>query len=123
MRMLSVSNRPTAVFASNDDMAAGLILAAHALGIDVPRELSVAGFDDTQLATIVWPTLTTIHQPVREMSYVATQLLIELINGADPPLVTRLPHRMMERGSTAPPPDTSEPRLVNQATSRTPTHV
>ncbi len=101
-RMLSKADRPTAVFASNDDMAAGLILAAHELGIDVPRELSVAGFDDTQLAGIVWPTLTTIHQPTREMSYAATGLLIEMITGGDPPPATRLDYRMMTRGSTAP---------------------
>lgn len=101
-RMLSRADRPTAVFASNDDMAAGLILAAHELGIDVPRELSVAGFDDTQLAGIVWPTLTTIHQPTRDMSYAATGLLIDAITGGDPPPATQLGYRMMIRGSTAP---------------------
>ena len=101
-RMLSKADRPTAVFASNDDMAAGLILAAHELGIDVPRELSVAGFDDTQLAGIVWPTLTTIHQPTRDMSYAATGLLIDMITGGEPPPATRLAYRMMTSGSTAP---------------------
>lgn len=101
-RMLSKASRPTAVFASNDDMAAGLILAAHEFGIEVPGELSVAGFDDTQLAGIVWPTLTTIHQPTREMSHVATELLIDLITGGNPPAATRLEYRMMTRGSTAP---------------------
>lgn len=101
-RMLSKASRPTAVFASNDDMAAGLILAAHEFGIDVPGELSVAGFDDTQLAGIVWPTLTTIHQPTREMSHAATGLLIDLITDGDPPHANRLDYRMMTRGSTAP---------------------
>lgn len=103
-RMLARADRPTAVFSSNDDMAAGLIHEAHRLGIAVPRGLSVAGFDDTQLAAIVWPTLTTIHQPVREMSYTATRLLIDLIDNGGPPPATRLAHRMMKRGSTAPPP-------------------
>jgi LacI family transcriptional regulator len=100
--MLSKAHRPTAVFASNDDMAAGVILAAHELGLDVPGELSVAGFDDTQLAAIVWPTLTTIHQPTREMSHAATGLLIDLITGGNPPLANQLGYRMMTRGSTAP---------------------
>jgi LacI family transcriptional regulator len=103
-RMLSHSTPPTAVFAANDDMAAGAIVAAHELGIEIPDELSIAGFDDTQLAGIVWPTLTTIHQPVYDMAFAATGLLIELIKGGDVPPVTKLAYRMVRRASTAPPP-------------------
>jgi LacI family transcriptional regulator len=102
-KLLSQAGRPTAIFASNDDMAAGVILAAHELGIDVPRELSVAGFDDSQLASIVWPMLTTIHQPSFEMAHTATALLIALIRKEKVAPVTRVAFRMVVRGSTSPP--------------------
>jgi LacI family transcriptional regulator len=101
--LLRRADRPTAIFASNDDMAAGVILAAHELGLDVPAALSVAGYDDTQLARIVWPTLTTIHQPTYNMAHAATGLLIGLIRGNDVPRITRLDFTMQKRGSTAPP--------------------
>ena len=60
--------RPTAIFASNDDMAAGIVAVALGLGIKIPAELSVAGFDDTPIAEAIWPALTTIHQPIAEMA-------------------------------------------------------
>ena len=101
--LLRRADRPTAIFASNDDMAAGVVLAAHELGLEVPGDLSVAGYDDTQLARIVWPTLTTIHQPTYNMSHCATGLLIDLIRGKDVPRVTRLDFTMQKRGSTAAP--------------------
>jgi LacI family transcriptional regulator len=101
--LLRRADRPTAIFASNDDMAAGVVLAAHELGLDVPADLSVAGYDDTELARIVWPALTTIHQPTYTMSHAATGLLIDLIRGKEVPRVTRLDFTMRKRGSTAPP--------------------
>lgn len=89
--------RPTAVFACNDDMAAGVLAAALRLGISVPDQLSIAGFDDSSIATIVWPQLTTIRQPVDAMAEQAVRLLVE----ADGPARLRLPYAMIERGSTA----------------------
>jgi LacI family transcriptional regulator len=77
--LLENEDRPTAIFASNDDMAAGALAAAHRLGLDVPRNLSIAGFDDTPLATTVWPSLTTIRQPVAELTRVGLQMLVEEI--------------------------------------------
>lgn len=99
-RLLSRADRPTAVFASNDDMAAGVMLVAHELGLGIPAQLSVAGFDDTQLASIVWPTLTTIHQPSYEMAHAATGLLISRVKDIEVPHVSRLKHQMVVRGST-----------------------
>ena len=84
-------------------MAAGAIVAAHELGIEIPDELSIAGFDDTQVAVSVWPTLTTIHQPVYDMAFAATGLLIQLIKGEEVAPVTKLAYRMVRRASTAPP--------------------
>lgn len=77
--LLELSTRPSAIFASNDDMAAAAIAVAHRRGLDVPRDLTVCGFDDTALATTVWPELTTIRQPVAEMSRHAVLLLLESI--------------------------------------------
>ena len=99
-RLLARPEPPTAIFASNDDMAAGVLVAAHERGIHVPADLSVAGFDDTELAGIVWPTLTTVHQPVYEMAYRATDLLIDRIKGVAVPPVTWLEHGLKLRGST-----------------------
>ncbi len=96
---LDMANPPTAIFAANDDMAAGVLAVAHDRGIDLPGQLSVGGFDDTTLARTVWPPLTTIHQPMQELARTATDLLIA---GGD---LThrRLPHTLIERASVAPP--------------------
>jgi LacI family transcriptional regulator len=77
--LLSLPGRPTAIFASNDDMAAGIVASAHMLGLKVPEDVSVAGFDDTELATNIWPELTTIQQPIVEMSRKAVELLVAVI--------------------------------------------
>jgi LacI family transcriptional regulator len=68
---------PTAIFASNDDMAAAVVSVAHRRGLDVPGDLTVVGFDDTAPATTVWPELTTIRQPVSAMAAAALELLLE----------------------------------------------
>ena len=104
LRMLDLPQPPTAIFASNDDMAAGVMRAAHERGVDVPSQLSVAGFDDSQIAEIVWPALTTIHQPTADMAGVATGLLIDLLRGKEARPVTELAYTFVERGSTAPAP-------------------
>lgn len=77
-QLLSRRQRPTAVFASNDDMALGVLAAAQRLGLPVPGELSVAGFDDSPTAALVWPPLTTVRQPVAEMARTAVEMLVSL---------------------------------------------
>ncbi len=79
-RLLNLKEPPTAIFASNDDMAAAVIAVAHRRGLDVPRDLTVCGFDDTALATTVWPPLTTIRQPVSDMAREAVAMLAREIN-------------------------------------------
>ena len=74
--LINAKNRPTAVFASNDDMAAAAISAAHMKNIQVPTALSVVGFDDTLLASTVWPHISTVRQPLQEMAKVAVELLV-----------------------------------------------
>lgn len=97
-QFFALSDRPSAIFAANDDMAAGVLAVAHDDGIEVPRDLSVVGFDDTTLSRTVWPPLTTIHQPMFELAFTATGLLLsgEFAH-------RRLPHRLVERASAAPP--------------------
>ena len=81
-RLLTNGFNPTAIFASNDDMAAATMAIAHRKGLDVPGDLSVAGFDDTPLATTVWPELTTVRQPIADMAREAVRLLVEQIKAA-----------------------------------------
>lgn len=78
-QLLSGSRRPSAIFASNDDMAAAAIAVAHRLHLDVPRDLTIVGFDDTPLATTIWPALTTIRQPVAAMARKAIEMLLDEI--------------------------------------------
>lgn len=73
------ARRPTAIFASNDDMAAAAIAVALRLRLEVPRDLTIVGFDDTPLATTIWPALTTIRQPAAAMARKAIEMLLEEI--------------------------------------------
>jgi LacI family transcriptional regulator len=74
-QLLSLDTPPSAIFACNDDMAAAAITVAHQRRINVPGEISICGFDDTPLASAIWPALTTIRQPIRDMSREAIGLL------------------------------------------------
>lgn len=98
-RLLALPRPPTAIFAANDDMALGAVSAAQRHGLQVPADLSVAGFDDSPLASQVWPQLTTVRQPVAEMAVAAVDMLVQRAE----PAAAVLPHALVERGSTAPP--------------------
>lgn len=74
-RLLGAGPAPTAIFASNDDMAAGVIAAAHRRSMKVPGDLSVVGFDDTAIGAAIWPRLTTVRQPIFEIARTAVKLL------------------------------------------------
>jgi len=100
---------PTAIFASNDDMAAATTAVAHRKGLDVPGDISIVGFDDTPLATTVWPELTTIRQPIADMAREAVRLLIEGIKGrrsGNPPQVVHrgVKFTLVKRESSGPVP-------------------
>lgn len=103
-QLLDLPTRPTAIFASNDDMAAGVIAACYRRRIQIPQELSVAGFDDTPLAATISPSLTTIYQPSQELASEAVGLLLEEIAApSDTPKRHLLDYRLVTRDSTAPP--------------------
>lgn len=102
-QLLDLPDRPTAVFASNDDMAAAVISLAHRRGLDVPRDLSVTGFDDTPIAVKLWPPLTTVRHPGARVASEAASLAIALARGAPPPAnrITKLPFELVLRESIA----------------------
>lgn len=105
--LFAMKDRPTAIFASNDEMAAGVIAATYKHGLSVPNDISVAGFDDAEIASAIWPQLTTIKQPIADMSKEAVRILI---SGAlrsqtesQPGERSRmLPFELVERQSTGP---------------------
>lgn len=99
--LLNQKEPPTAIFASNDDMAAGVVSVASRLGISVPDQLSVGGFDDTPLAQILYPQLTTIKQPIYEMGHMAANLLIKPPKAEDRLSSYCLDHKLIVRDSTS----------------------
>ena len=102
--LFRLEQRPTAIVAGNDDMAAGAIVAAREVGLDLPTELSVAGFDDSPTALHTWPPLTTVRQPIVEIASQAAVLLLEWIRGERDAHVRRtFDCRLVVRRSTSPP--------------------
>ncbi|KRA83961.1 LacI family DNA-binding transcriptional regulator [Altererythrobacter sp. Root672] len=102
--LLDRADRPTAVFAANDFMAAGAIVAATSLGLQVPRDVSITGFDDSAIANFIWPPLTTVRQPIRAMARAAIEYLVAVASERDNPEPrTELPLKLVIRESSAPP--------------------
>lgn len=104
-RLLALDAPPTAIFASNDDMAAGAVTSAHRMGLDVPSQLTVCGFDDSWIATTTYPELTTIHQPIGAMAIRGVLLLAELVqlynNGKRTSRQVKMAHALVARQSDA----------------------
>jgi len=101
--LLSLTTPPTAIIASSDAEALGVLRAARDLGVDVPGELSVVGFDDIPEARYVDPGLTTVRQPMSEMGRTAAQLLLDAIRDNEPcgPSI-EIPTELVIRGTTGP---------------------
>ena len=104
-QLLARSPRPTAIFACNDEMAAGVYKAAQRMGISIPGDLSVVGYDDSPLASQLWPALTTVRLPVRDIGRQAAAMLLadESTRGATATAITVAPH-LVARDSSQPPP-------------------
>lgn len=116
---LSSEPRPTAIFAANDDMAAAVISVASARGVAVPASLTVCGFDDSEVALMVSPQLTTVSQPMASMvKWAVGQLVRELtaIKRGEKPDVRKivLHHTIVHRGSDGPPPCADVRRFIDQ---------
>lgn len=102
--LLDLPDPPTAIFAANDDMAAGAICAVFERGLSVPGDVSVCGFDDTPIAHQVYPPLTTVRQPTREMGRLAGAELLKEVRQIGSGRVVDVPYTLQLRRSTGPAP-------------------
>ncbi len=100
--LLGLNPRPSAIFASSDYLAIGVLGAFQRAGLSVPQDMSLIGFDDMPFADLVNPPLTTIRQPVPEMGRLAFQVLLALIHGENTARLSRLPVELVQRKSVAP---------------------
>ena len=110
-KLLSLPDRPTAIFAANDVSAIGVYQAARELGLQIPRDLSVIGFDNLRDAVQLNPPLTTIDQALEKMGTIATEMLVELVKGKSLPInpaeeghLYKIPTQLVIRDSCAPVP-------------------
>lgn len=102
LKALFASHIPfTAVVCANDDMAAGAIAAAHERGLDLPRELSIVGFDDSPIARYVYPRLTTIHYPIADMGTMAARWVLKNVYEQPQDVQQNFEPRLVERDSIA----------------------
>jgi DNA-binding LacI/PurR family transcriptional regulator len=101
--LLARDPRPTALLTLSDQLALGVFEAAKKMGLSVPRDLSVVGFDDVPEASRTEPPLTTVYQPHVEKGLVAGRMLVAQLRGEEPPSPEPLPTRLVVRGSTAGP--------------------
>ncbi|MFC4291458.1 LacI family DNA-binding transcriptional regulator [Sphingorhabdus arenilitoris] len=105
-KLMALPHPPTAIFAANDDMGAGAITALHRINLNVPDDVSVCGFDDSDFAKSIWPELTTMHQPISDMAAEAVEQLVtglksySKINGW-PRGETEMAVKLVKRASTA----------------------
>jgi LacI family transcriptional regulator len=117
-RLLGLTQRPTAIFAANDDMAAAVGAVAHGLGLAIPADLSIAGFDDTPVATTMWPELTTIRQPIADMAASAVLLALEMGRPGGGGNQVRAELTLIQRASTNTPPGLGPAKPAKPAPSR-----
>ena len=101
--LLSQVPRPSAIFACNDEMAAGAYKAAFRRGLKVPEQVSIVGYDDSPLASRLWPPLTTVRLSIRDMGRIAAALLIDERRSGAPPSTTTVTRHLVTRESCQPP--------------------
>ncbi|MDC1213689.1 LacI family DNA-binding transcriptional regulator [Rhodospirillales bacterium] len=99
---MSRPNAPTVIMCGNDVLATGALHGAKKMGLRVPDDISITGFDDIELASIADPELTTVHVPHREMGKRAAQMLIDMVNGTPPTESVELKTWLCLRGSLGP---------------------
>ncbi|NJM49735.1 MAG: substrate-binding domain-containing protein [Sphingomonadales bacterium] len=103
---MALDTPPTAIFAANDDMGAGAITALHRLNLNVPGDVSVCGFDDSDFAQSIWPELTTMRQPISDMAAEAVEQLVTGLKNYSkitgwPRGETEMTAKLIKRASTA----------------------
>lgn len=101
--LLELDELPTAIFASNDDMASGVSSAIHRRNLRIPQDIAVAGFDDAPIAVKIWPSLSTVRQPIEQIAERATEWLIGQVTGRGGAASReiRMPFEVIERESSA----------------------
>lgn len=102
LRLMSRPQRPTAVLCGNDVLAVGALRGAQDLGLSVPEDVSITGFDDLEFARLVSPTLTTVHVPHRTMGQQAARTLVQMLRTGETPASIELPTSVRHRGSLGP---------------------
>ncbi len=110
-QLLRAEDRPTAIFSASDDMAAAVYMAAGKLGLSVPEQVSVAGFDDVAIAQTIWPALTTVAQPLEEMAADSVRVLSDKIFSQPDAKMSEwivAAHKIVARESCAPPPSSKK---------------
>lgn len=100
--LLDLAQPPTAIFAANDDMAAGVLRVAGERGLSVPGDLSICGYDDTPLSRQIFPSLTTVRQPTNDMGRVATEELLKAIRDPETGDMVKMDYALQLRESTGP---------------------
>jgi LacI family transcriptional regulator len=103
-KLLYARRRPTAIFAGNDEMATGAYVAVRKAGLRIPEDISIVGFDDTPIAARLWPALTTVRLPIREMGRAAAKLLLDQAAGKETEEQLSFSPEIVVRDSTASPP-------------------
>jgi LacI family transcriptional regulator len=98
--LLARADRPTAILAQNDDMAVGALIAALEAGLTVPGDVSITGFDDSEVARIAWPAITTVRQPVFDMAVAAADMVVAQLKDTPPILCRSHRHELIIRQST-----------------------
>lgn len=102
--LLELPSPPTAVFAASDYLAVGMLELLRDRAINVPADMSIVGFDDMEFASLLMPPISTLRQSARELGRKGVDLLLARLTGDVPAVVERLPVRLIERASVAPPP-------------------
>ena len=99
--LIEKGNIPEAIFASSDELAVGALNALFDNRINVPKDVSIAGYDDTRIASMIRPSLTVIKQPIYDMGAVAARIIVKLIDNQDvEEKYIILPHTLIERQSS-----------------------
>ena len=105
-KIIESGHNASAIFAANDEMAVGAMMATMKAGLDIPADMSIAGFDGSRIGDILWPQLTTIRQPIRKLSERATNILLTSLRSSELDIVCEeLPVTLLARGSSAKPKD------------------
>ncbi|UYV51599.1 LacI family DNA-binding transcriptional regulator [Priestia megaterium] len=100
-KILSMEDRPTAIFTGSDEIAGGMMIEAKESGLSIPNDLAIIGFDDQPLAQMLDPKLTTIRQPIEQMGIKAMEILIDMLNDSESTVETfELPIELVVRSST-----------------------